>query len=171
MATKTFALPFTIAVSKNVEKFQFQKAWDHRKHYCSLFNAQNQIIPRHFSQNASWAMIADWRDWLIHVPESERLCIRTLDRFVDIGLTHYAVVANHHPIAKWQAEKVKAANPSLCIQLFEEFETGEKWLKERGFDTNFTSIPFETKWLSPSKKFTEIIDSLQLEREHFSAST
>lgn len=168
MTTKASSSPFSIAVSKNVERFTFNKGWDHRKHYNSLFNAQNHIISQHFSQHPSWAMMADWRDWLVNVPESERLCIRTLDRFVNIGLTHYAVVANQHPIAKWQAEKVKAANPSLCIQIFEEFESGEKWLQERGFDTNFTSIPFEIKWLSPSKTFIEIIDSLQLEREYFS---
>ena len=72
-------VPRIVPIFADVEAYT-----DHGEARQFVHNAQNQIIPRYFSQNASWAMIADWRDWLIHVPESERLCIRTLDRFVDI---------------------------------------------------------------------------------------
>lgn len=159
--------PFTISFSKNAELFKFNNQWDHRRHYQAVFNSQWQLLPEYFKNIHSWAMIADWRKWLVQVPESERLCVRCVDHFVAKGLTHYAIVSDEHPVAKWQANKVKEANPSIEIKIFENFDDSIAWLATCGFDTDFTEVDFEQNWLNQSKSFKQVLNDLNVKSDRF----
>lgn len=161
--------PFTVSVSSNVELFEFSWQWHHRRHYQAVFNAQNEIIPRHFAGLESWALIADWRRWLVQVPESERLCIRALRNFVTTGLSHYAILSDGHPVAKWQANRVKNAVPEVQVEIFDDRDESIQWLRTEGFDVQFRPLEFDQNWLYPSPIFSNILSELEVDKSLFAA--
>lgn len=160
-------IPFNIYISQNVELFEFNHQWDHLKHYHAVFNSQHALISKYFQDKERWAMVADWRQWIVQVPEAERLCIRTVDQFVDQGMTHYAVLSDGHPVAKWQAQRVKEQNPRLVVEIFENKEECLTWLSTIGFSIDFTAINFDPTWLRPSLAFRDILRSLDMEKSRF----
>lgn len=162
--------PFSISISENVERFIFNKNWSYELHYQALFNAQFDLIPRHMPTSGNWAILADWRAWLVQVPEAERLCVRSVGEFVSLGLRHYAAVCEDHPVAKWQAEQVAVANPDVRVGIFTGFEEANEWLREQGYNTEYTDVPFESGWQAPSSKFDALLSKLKVDRKKFSSS-
>lgn len=159
--------PFEISFSSNVEEFIFNPGWDHRKHYQAVFNSQDALLSQRIPADKPWAMLADWRRWLVLAPENERLCVRSVHRFVALGMTHYALLADEHPVARWQAEKVKEANPSLEFLVSTDKQELYTWLEAAGFDTAFRPEPFRAEWMLPSAYFDEVLRDLHADPNHF----
>ena len=162
--------PFHIFVSSNLQKFEFSEHWDHTRHYQAVFNGVEDVLQNHMQPSFPWGMIGDWRNWLVQIPESERVCVRNLGSFYKSGLTHYASVVENHPISRWQHEKVNNANPKMKTHMCQTFKEAESWFKEQGFDTNFTRLPFKTEWLKPSQSFNEVLRKLNIDQRKFVTS-
>lgn len=159
--------PFQLSISSNAESLIFNDSWSHQRHYHAVFNSQAEILPNHNFYQKPWAMLADWRKWLIQTPEAERLCIRTIGKFVARNLTHFAVICEEHPVAKWQAEKVKLQHPALQCAVFTEIDAAKDWLYRQGFDIDFTQINFRPCWLEPSEDFTQLLQTLGVDKRRF----
>lgn len=159
--------PFYIEISPNVQKFVFSENWDHTRHYRAIFNGLDDVLEQHMPKDSSWGMIGDWRNWLVQIPESERLCVRCLGQLGTSGMTHYATVVEDHPVARWQLDKVAKQNPHIEVKAFTSFEDAEAWLKSHGFDCEFTSLGFKQDWLRPSERFVQTLDDLDVDKDKF----
>lgn len=159
--------PFSISVSTDVELFTFNKSWRHLKHYQGVFNSQFDVLGKHKMLGTRWAMVADWRKWLVQVPEAERLCIRSIGNFTKQGLTYFAPVCDKHPIAKWQAQKVIENNQSLHCEIYYDCNSALEWLKGEGFDTQVKPEPFVDSWMKPSVEFDQILKDLEVTPTRF----
>ncbi|GAA0855613.1 hypothetical protein [Aliiglaciecola litoralis] len=157
---------FTCSVSENVLKVDFDDRWDHVRHYQSLFNATGEIA-RSCLANKKWALLINWRQQLIQIPEEERICVRTVNRHVLLGLHTVVNVIDPHPITQWQLDKVASSNPAINAQIFEQTDEALAWLFEQGFDTKLKEVDFDINWLSPSEDFKRALDQLGLDQERF----
>ena len=160
-------IPFSISTSPNAELFVFHEYWSYSKHYHAVFNAQAEVLPRAFPAGQPWGLIADWRKWLVQVPEAERLCARSVGKFQDKGMTHYAAVCEDHPIAKWQCERIQQQNPGLHCRIFTSFDEAYAWFTESGFDVNFNPVSFDEHWLQPSALFEQLLRELNVSKKAF----
>lgn len=159
--------PFELSISSNDETLIFNESWSHQRHYHAVFNAQADILPARDFYGKPWAMLADWRKWLIQTPKAERLCVRTIGKFVARQLTHFAVICENHPVAKWQAEKVKAQHPELHCAVFTDIDAAKDWLFREGFDIDFSQIDFKSNWLEPSEEFAQMLQTLGVDKRRF----
>lgn len=159
--------PFSISMSKDVELITFNESWKHLKHYQGVFNSQFDVLGKHKMLGTRWAMVADWRKWLVQVPEAERLCIRSIGNFAKQGLTHFAPVCDKHPIAKWQAQKVIENNQSLRCEIFDDCNSALEWLRDEGFDMEVQPEPFVDNWMKPSVEFDHVLKELGMAPARF----
>ena len=160
-------VPFSISTSSNAELFVFHEYWSYSKHYQAVFNAQAEVLPKAFSMDKPWGLIADWRKWLVQVPEAERLCARSVGKFQAKGMTHYAAVCEDHPVAKWQCERIQQQNPGLHCDIFTSFDKAYDWFKLAGFDIDFELVPFDESWMQPSEIFEEVLRELNVSKKVF----
>lgn len=70
-------------------------------------------------------------------------------------------------MAKWQAEKVKLQHPALQCAVFTEIDAAKDWLYRQGFDIDFTQINFRPCWLEPSEDFTQLLQTLGVDKRRF----
>lgn len=163
--------PFDISFSSNVQKIVMKPIWEPKLHYQAIFNVQHLLLGKYITMGEPWACIADWRKWIALTPENERLCIRSTHHFEKLGMNHFAMLTDGHPVSVWQAEKVQEAHPSIHMKLSTEMEELEAWLKEAGFDLDFVTPPFEHSWLQPSDYFDKILRELGMDSTHYVSTT
>ena len=157
---------FTCLTSNNVLKVDFHHGWDHGKYYQALFNATGEISKRTFNMR-DWALVINWQNQLIQIPEEERIFIRSLQRQVANGLTTLVNIIESHPVAEWQLQRVASCSPEIKANLVFNEKDADQWLVEQGYNTDYQAVPFEREWLASTREFEATVAKLGLDPAMF----
>jgi hypothetical protein len=157
---------FACSVSSNVLKVDFLQDWDHVRYYQTLFNATGAIV-REMMATDNWALVINWGDVLVQIPEEEPICVRTLSRQIDIGLSTVINIINPHPIAEWQLKKIVDLYPQLTAHICNAESDAFAILEQYNFDTQVMPVEYRKDWKNASEEFSSALENLSLSKEMF----
>ncbi|MBT0588076.1 hypothetical protein [Alteromonas oceanisediminis] len=160
--------PFSCSISHNVMRIRFLSNWDHRRDYAAMYNATGHIAKTAFRQQ-QWALWVDWNNWLIQIPEEERICLRTIQRHIAAGLSHIVHVTQHNPVTEWQLNNVASQHNTIEAKLVEKDGQAIKWLCSKGYDPECIAVDIKPEWLLATDGFNNELTSLGLDPKLFSA--
>ncbi|MDM7861214.1 hypothetical protein QTP81_11475 [Alteromonas sp. ASW11-36] len=160
------AAPFCISTSENFIKVKFTESFHHTRHYRGLINGIVSVVDNNIHV-PRWALLVDWGDWFIQIPEEEKLCMRFLKEYQELGLAYLVNITPKHPIVDWQMEKITDSNPELEIVTTDDVKVGEYWLETKGIKLlTFLENVNET-WFNKSASFTHLIKKYGVSDEQF----
>ena len=155
---------FACSISSNVLKVDFLHDWDHVRYYQTLFNATGSIAREKMATD-NWALVIHWGDVLVQIPEEERICVRTLSRQIDIGLTTVINIINPHPVAEWQLTKIVDVYPQLHAFICNTEAQALEILNQQHFDTQLVRVDYQPTWGRATDEFGSALDTLALSRD------
>ncbi|WP_100657571.1 hypothetical protein [Alteromonas flava] len=160
--------PFTVEVAENMVQVRFLESFHHTKHYRGLINAVMDIVATSLP-NKQWALLVDWGNLFIQIPEEEKLCMLFLQEYKTAGLRYLVNITPKHPVVDWQMNKIIAKHSDIDIMVSDDVTEGLRWLAKRNIDVQANAVEITPNWFKPSDAFSALLKKYNLSASKFDA--